>query len=148
MRSDTGTHQFSERTLRQVAADARRALVRHHFAADQAAIDRCGCVDHQPEQETAFGRQLWYFEAVVSDAGGHRTPLHGAIEYSIQYGLHELVDDGVFEVAEQRERFRKVYHSEPMRPSWRQPAHRWLATALIATSAAWLAYLLMHALTL
>ncbi len=49
------------------------------------------------------------------------------LEYSIQYGLHVLSDDGVFDSLAQRERFHSVYRRGHLSPSLWHPGHRWLA---------------------
>ena len=93
-----------------------------------------------------FGSQLWYFEGVGVDELDRRHPVFGVVEYSMQFGLNELLDDGVFTTEYQRERFRSRYEREIQRPNWRQPAHRFLAFGVIAISALWLGILLFRAL--
>jgi hypothetical protein len=66
------------------------------------------------------------------------------VEYSIQFGLHELVEDGVFDSEYQRERFRHLYEREVLRPSWRQPAHRWLLAGCFVVASIWIAFLLLR----
>ena len=75
-----------------------------------------------------------------------RHSVYGVVEYSLQYGLHELVEDGVFDSEHQRERFRHLYEREIHRPSWRHPAHRLLVGGMSAVASIWLAYLLVRTL--
>ena len=126
--------KFTEQVLRQVASDARRALLRGHYCIERSKIERFSCIDDQAESSTQFGRQLWYFEGVGVDEMDRRVLIYGAIEYSLQYGLHEMVEDGVFEVAQQRDRFQHVYRGHSHRPSWRDPAHRWLLLGVAITT--------------
>ncbi|WP_231612053.1 hypothetical protein [Novipirellula galeiformis] len=104
-------------------------------------------MDESCESEQAFGNQLWYFESIGIDDDRLRHNVFGVVEYSVQFGLHELVDDGVFESEPQRERFRHLYEREVHPPSWRQPAHRWLAIGLVAVTLIWLSYLLLRILS-
>ena len=62
MPSHISKQQYSEQTLRQVAADCRRSLQRGHFNVEQSRVERLRCVDDQTESDEPFGRQLWYFE--------------------------------------------------------------------------------------
>lgn len=132
MGTETQTRQFSQRTLRQVRMDAIRILIRSHFCPDESEVLNVFCVDDTLENAESFGRQLWYFEAIGVDMERMRHPTFGAIGYSIEYGMHEIEHDGVFETEQKRERFRQDYSFELARPAWRQPAHRWFLAGLIA----------------
>lgn len=136
MQPNTSETQFSEQTLQQIAADAQRALLRGRYCMERSRIERFHCIDNQPETDKQYGRQLWYFEGSGVDELDRRSRLFGAVEYSIQYGLHELVEDGVFEAPEQRDRFRHVYAGQRPRVSWRDPGNRLLRAILIAMVAA------------
>lgn len=146
MHPNTSDTKFSEQTLRQVAADARRALMRARYCVDRSTVERFACVDDQAETEAHFGRQLWFFEGLGVDELDRRLRVYGAIEYSVQFGLHEMVEDGVFEVVEQRNRFQHVYRGNGARPSWRHPAHRWLLVGTLATTAVFTLYVLVRLL--
>jgi hypothetical protein len=140
MHPNTSDHKFSEQTLKQVASDASRAMIRARYCLERSRIDRFACVDAQPETDLAFGRQLWFFEGMGVDELDRRMRVYGAIEYSLQYGLHELVEDGVFEVADQRDRFRHVYRGLGRQPSWKDPAHRWLMLGMVLSASLFVAY--------
>ena len=144
MHPNTSDNKFSEQLLRQVAADARRALLRARYCIERSRIERFMCVDEQEETDTQFGRQLWFFEGSGVDELDRRSQIYGALEYSLQYGLHEMVEDGVFEVAEQRHRFLNVYRSGSQRASWKHPAHRWLLAGVLAVTIAFSLFLLVR----
>ena len=146
MGAETRTQRFNEQTLRQVRLDCGRAMIRARFCPDNAEVLKLRCIDDRFETDDNFGNQLWYFEGFGLDDYDRRRSVFGAIEYSIQYGLHELVEDGVFDNEEQRDRFRCVYEREIQRPSYQQAAHRWLAFAVVTVAALWLAILLLKTL--
>ncbi len=146
MSADTRTVRFSEHTIRQVQADCARAMRRARFDPDQGEIVHMRCVDDRHESDECFGSQLWYFEGLGIDDEAHRHRVFGVVEYSVQYGLLELIEDGVFDSENQRERFRLLYEREMHPPSWRHPAHRMLAMGLIAVSSIWLGYLVLRAI--
>lgn len=145
MGADTRTRRFSEHTIRQVRQDCNRAMNRARFCPERSEVLQLRCIDDRPESESAFGNQLWYFEGLGVDEHDRRNSVFGVVEYSIQFGLHELVEDGVFDSEYQRERFRHLYERELVRPSWRQPAHRWLGAAFIAMAIISLAIYLVRA---
>ncbi len=146
MSAETRTRRFSERTIRQVRLDCNRAMVRARFCPDRSDVVQLRCIDDRPETEDTFGNQLWYFEGLGVDEQGRRHSIYGVVEYSLQFGLHDLVEDGVFDSEHQRERFRHLYEREVHPPTWRHPAHRWLAAGLVAVTAIWIAYLLTRSL--
>lgn len=148
MSSETPTDYFPERVIRQVRTDATRAVVRARYCVRQSEILDLRCVEESAEQEDSFGSQLWYFEGIGVDPQEVRHLVYGVIEYSIQFGHQELVDDGVFDSEHQRERFHNLYRHEQTQPSWRQPAHRWLIAAVLAVAAVFLAAWLMKSLLL
>ena len=139
--------RFSESTIRQVRLDSNRAMIRARFCPERSEILQLRCIDNRPETETEFGNQLWYFEGIGVDELDRRHTVYGVIEYSTQYGLNELVEDGVFTTENQREKFRSLYEREVQRPDWRQPAHRYLAAGVIVVSAAWLGMIWLRSLT-
>lgn len=146
MSARTRTRRFSERIIRQVRLDCNRAMTRAHFCPQRSEVVHLRCIDDRAETEQAFGTQLWYFEGVGVDQLDQRRGIYGVVEYSLQFGLHELAEDGVFDSEQQRERFRQLYEREFERPSWRQPAHLWLATAVIAVALITLAVQLFRTL--
>ena len=129
--------------MRQVRLDCSRALVRARFCPNRSEFDHLRCVDDHPESEDTFGHQLWYFEGTGVDESDRRHRVFGVVEYSLQFGLHEVVEDGVFDSEEQRERFRHLYEREVRRPVWSHPAHRWLLGGVLVIAAICLASLLL-----
>lgn len=146
MNTQTQVFRFSEATIRQVRLDCNRAMIRARFCPERSEILQLRCIDNRVETEAEFGNQLWYFEGVGVDELDRRHTVYGVVEYSTQYGLNELVEDGVFTSETQRERFRSLYEREVQRPDWRQPAHRMLIAGLIAVSCVWLGYLVIQAM--
>ena len=146
MSAETRTRRFTERTIRQVRLDCNRAMIRARFCPDRSDVIQLRCVDDHPESDQSFGHQLWYFEGLGVDEHDKRHSVFGVVEYSLQFGLHELVEDGVFDSEEQRERFRHLYDREVRRPLWSHPAHRWLAIGMVAIAVICLAYLMVRTL--
>ena len=147
MGADTRTRRFSEQVIRQVRLDCTRALIRARFCPDRSEVVHLRCMDDRQESELRFGNQLWYFEGVGVDDAARRQGVYGVVEYSVQFGLHELVEDGVFDSEYQRERFRHLYQRETQPHSWRHPAHRWLAAGVLVVTAITLAVVLFRMLT-
>lgn len=134
MGTRTRTRRFPERTIQQVRLDSGRAMARARFCPDRSDVAHLRCVDDRPESDAIFGNQLWYFEGIGVDEDDRRQSVFGVVEYSIQFGLHELVEDGVFDTEYERERVRQIYDGA-RRMVWSHPAHRWLAAALILVTA-------------
>jgi hypothetical protein len=144
MQPNTSDNQFSEQTLRQIAADARRALLRGRYCIERSQVERFRCVEDQPETDHAFGRQLWYFEGVGVDELDRRVRVYGAVEYALQFGLHELVEDGVFDAAEQRDRFRHIYQGSRVSLSWGTPIRLLALASLLGIAASLAAYMMLR----
>ncbi|NNE01284.1 MAG: hypothetical protein HKN47_28560 [Pirellulaceae bacterium] len=134
--------------MKQVRLDCDRAILRARYCGERSEVYRLRCVDDRQETELQFGNQLWYFEALGVDHAQHCQTVFGVVEYSTQFGLNELVEDAVYVSESQREKFRRLYEREVIRPSWQQPAHRWLVAGLIAVTSIWLLYLLLRTLSL
>jgi len=147
MRADTRTLRFSEQTIQQVRVDCNRAMTRARFCTDRSDVVQLRCVDDRPETEFDFGNQLWFFDGLGVDQMGHRHNVFGVVEYSLQFGMNELVEDGVFESEQQRERFRMLYKREVQKPSWREGANRWLIASILVTTLITLAYWLARVVT-
>lgn len=136
MSAEIRTVRFPERVMKQIRLDSHRAMVRGRFCPDRSEVLNLQCLDNRRETDHDFGTQLWYFEAVGVDEFERRLPLFGIVHYSIQYGLNEVVEDGVFESAVERERFHRIYRGESLGPTWNIPANRWLMVAFMLTTAA------------
>ncbi len=131
MSAETSTVRFPERVMRQIRLDAHRALVRARFCSDRSEVLNLRCVDNRRENETDFGAQLWYFDGFGVDEMDRRTPIFGVVEYSIQYELHELIEDGVFDNHSQRERFHYIYERDQLGPAWGMPLRSWIAVGVL-----------------
>lgn len=132
MEADTQEIQIPRKTLRQIRSDCQNAISDAHLAfADDSPV-RLYCVDHAPETLAAYGRQLWYFDGQAINEDGKQSSLFGVLEYRLEYGLHELIERGVFDSVEQRDRFHRVYtHGFLRDPLW-NTATLWLGAALVA----------------
>lgn len=147
MSAETKTGQFSERVVKQIRLDSTRAMVRARFCPERSEVMHLRCVDQRPESEQAYGGQLWFFEGIGVDDHESRQLVYGAMEYSVQFGLHELVEDAVFESEGERDRFQALYYQQSEAPSWRHPAHRWLLVGMICVAVVALSVLMMKKLT-
>jgi hypothetical protein len=145
--AETQTRRFSERTIRQVNLDCKRAMIRGRFCPDRSEVAQQRCVADQHERDEHFGSQLWYFEGWGVDLYDQGHAVFGVVEYSLQYGLHELVEDAVFESDDQRERFRQMYDQERVKATWDHPLHRWLALGVVLMAVFSLTYLMIVTLT-
>jgi len=135
MQPNTSQPHFSARTMGQVTNDARRAVLSANYIGQLSRISQPRCVDDQVETDQTFGRQLWYFEGEGATEEQRRVRLFGVLEYSIEFGLTELVEGGVFEQADQRERFRDIYFHHELPPTWSHPGHRWLLAGMALLAA-------------
>jgi len=145
--AETRTRRFSERTIRQVNLDCKRAMIRGRFCPDRSEVAQQRCVADQHEGDHSFGSQLWYFEGWGVDLYDQRHTVFGVVEYSLQYGLHELVEDAVFESEDQRTRYRQMYDDDKQKPTWHHPSHRWLALGVVLMAVISLTYLMIATLT-
>lgn len=131
MSAETQAIRVPEKIMRQIRSDSQAALLRARVCPPGSEIVQLRCVDYRHETDSDFGAQLWYFDAQGIGELNRKTPVFGVLEYSIQYGLHELVEDGVFDAAAQRDRFHSVYRRGHLSPSLWHPAHRWLAMGVM-----------------
>jgi hypothetical protein len=136
MSAETQTVQIPERIMRQIRTDSQNAILRARLCPSRSTITQLRCVDFRRETETEFGSQLWYFEGFGVDETNGRLPIFGALEYSLQFGLHIMVDDGVFDSLSQRDRFHSVYRRGQVRTSLWHPGHRWLAVGMMLVAVA------------
>jgi hypothetical protein len=136
MKAETQAIRIPEKIMRQIRSDCHNAILRAHLRPSEKDLVHLRCVDHRLETESAFGSQLWYFEGLVANADSQRVPLFGALEYSLQFGLHELADCGVFDSTDERQRFYSVYRQGHFTGSLRHPAHRWLAIGMLLVAIA------------
>jgi len=131
MSADTQAIQIPEKIMRQIRTDSQNSLLRARFCPTRSEIVQLRCVDYRSESDDQFGAQLWFFEGIGFDETKRKMPIFGALEYSVQFGLHELVDDGVFDSLTQRDRFHSAYRRGHARPSLWHPGHRWLVVGIM-----------------
>ncbi len=131
MSAETQAIRIPEKIMRQIRSDSQAALARARVCPTRSDLVQLRCVDYRQETDTEFGAQLWYFDAQGSNEPNRKTPVLGVLEYSIQFGIHELVDDGVFDSLAQRDRFHSVYRRGHLSPSLWHPAHRWLVLGMM-----------------
>jgi hypothetical protein len=136
MSAETQTVQIPEKIMRQIRTDSQNAVLRARLCPTRSVITQLRCVDFRRETDTEFGSQLWFFEGFGVDETNRRLPIFGGLEYSIQFGLHVMVDDGVFDSVAQRDRFQSVYQRGQVRSSLWHPGHRWLAFGMTLVAAA------------
>jgi len=148
LNAETRSQHFSDATIKQVRLDCRRAVERARFCSDRSDVFQIRCVDDRPETDSKYGNQLWFFEGRGVDLNDRVHNLYGVVEYSMQFGLSELVEDGVYDSETQREKFRSLYEREIVSPSWENPAHRWLAAGLIAVTSIFLIFLILSKLAI
>jgi hypothetical protein len=136
MSAETQAIQIPEKIMRQIRTDSQNSILRARLCPSRSEIFQLRCVDYRRESDDQFGSQLWYFEGFGVDESSRKLPIFGALEYSLQFGLHELVDDGVFESLSQRDRFHSVYRRGHVRTSMWHPAHRWLIVGMLLVALA------------
>lgn len=144
MSANVEKQTYSKRTIKQVQMDCMRALCRAGYCPENSDVYQIRCMDHLPESETEYGNQLWYFEGFGVDEFDGRQRVHGVVEYSVQFGLHEVIEDGVFDSEHQRERFRLLYDRVAHSVNWWHPGHRLLAAGLLLVASIWVAFLVVR----
>ncbi len=133
MPPETDPIQFPRQIWQTVSDLARRCLADNSFCPEQSRIENLRCVHFESEKEAAYGNQLWYFEAIGVDAKGRRHMLYGALSFSVQYGLLEIVRSEVCEEANQRQAlFAATTKPTPQGSAWDQAVTRfWVRTACL-----------------
>lgn len=132
MHSDLHEVRISEQAYRQVNLDAARAMTRQRFCPEQSDLMRLRCIDHRQETDHEYGHQLWFFEGRGVDSSGDPHIVYGVVEYQVEYGLTELVEDRVFQTTQERDRFRSLYECEVIKVDWRNVVLKLVAAGLMA----------------
>lgn len=143
MSAETQAIRIPEKIMRQIRSDSHAALLRARICPSSTDAVQLRCIEFRRESESEFGSQLWYFDAhgVFDNPSGDpqrsgKLPVYGVLEYSIQYGLHELAEDGVFDSVAERERYHSVYRRGHFVASLWHPMHRWLALGVLLVALA------------
>jgi hypothetical protein len=132
MPPETDPIQFPRQIWQTVSELARRCLADNAFCPEQSRIENLRCVHFESEKEAVYGRQLWYFEAIGVDVKGRRHMLYGALSFSVQYGLLELIRTEVCEEANQRQALFATNQPSPQISAWDQAVTRfWVRTACL-----------------
>lgn len=148
MTPDIDPIQFPRQTWQTVSDQARQCLVRREFCPEQSRIENLRCVHFEEENDSQFGKQLWYFEAIGIDPVGRRHMLYGALEFSVQFGLLEPSQTALFEEAEHRQRFLDAETRTTPLSVWHHYSTRfWVKTAclgIVVTAMMWVTILINH----
>ena len=88
--------QFSRQIWQAVSQQANGCLLRRDFCPEQSRVENLRCADFLQETEQSF--------AIGVDPVGRRHVLHGALEFSIQYGLLEPAQAAMFEDEDARDK--------------------------------------------
>lgn len=105
MTPDAPKIQFSRQIWQAVSEHAHSCLLRREFCPEQSRIENLRCVEFLEENDSTFGKQVWFFEGIGVDAMGRRHMLFGVLEFSIQFGLLEAATAALFEEEDMRERY-------------------------------------------
>lgn len=141
MHTESGILNLTNRVIQQVELDSLLALDKAKYSIEMSATYDLRCVDSRSETGSAYGRQLWFFEAVGTDSNLSESRLYGVLQYSMEYGLLELVEGHVFDCQRERVHFQRFYETGKRTDHWLHPANRWLLTGLATVGLIWLTYL-------
>lgn len=139
MKPDTSFHQFSREVWETVNDQAMNALLRKDFSQDDSRIESIRCVHLEEENDSDYGRQIWFFEASGVDATGQRHRLYGALDFSVQYGLLEPARVMLMSEPHHRQRFLQSVIRPAESQAWAYPSTKvWVrltvASVIILTS--------------
>lgn len=142
MTPDASFYQFSKEVWQLVNDQARQSLVRKEFSPDDARIDSVRCVHLDEENESNYGRQVWFFEAIAQDPIGRQHRLYGALDFTVQYGLLVPSRAMLLDEPQHRQRFlQSIVHPHESQV-WGNPFTKiWVRLTLasvIILSAIWL----------
>lgn len=142
MKPDTSFYQFSKEVWQVVNEQAMHALVRRDFCPDDSELESLRCVHLQEEDDSEFGRQIWFFEAAGIDPIGRRHRLYGALDFSVEYGLLEPTRTMLMDEPKHRQRFLDSVARPTESVVWSYPSTKvWVRLTLasvIILSAFWL----------
>jgi len=142
MYAETGSQQLSDRVIRQVELDSFLSLERAKYSLEMSEVTRLSCVSVRSESESQFGRQIWYFNAVGIDSGQRASSCFGVLQYSIEFGLLELVQGQVFDSDHERDLYLQFCETGKRTQTWWHPANRWLLGGLVSVGMIWILYLM------
>jgi hypothetical protein len=135
MTPETDKVQFSRQIWQAASEHALQCLERREFCPDRSRIENLRCEYLVEETDTAFGSQIWCFEAIGIDRSGRRQILHGVLEFSIQYGLMEPSQTGMFDDMKDRENFLKQEKTSRSEYAYSYVSTRfWVASAWLGVA--------------
>jgi len=142
MTPDASFYQFSKEVWQLVNDQARQSLLRKEFSPEDARIESIRCVHLEEEDETNYGRQVWFFEASAHDPIGRQHRLYGALDFSVQYGLLVPTRALLLDDPQNRQRFLQSIVHPFESQVWVNPSTKiWVRLTLasvIILSATWL----------
>jgi hypothetical protein len=145
MTPDASFYQFSKEVWQVVNDQAKQSLVRKEFSPEESRIESIRCVHLDEECESAFGRQIWFFEAAAADPVGRHQRLYGALDFSVEYGLLEPTRAMLMDEPHHRQRFLQSILQPRESQVWVNPSTKiWVRLTLasvIILSSIWLLYL-------
>lgn len=142
MKPDTSFYQFSKEVWQAVNHQAMHTLIRKEYSEENSQIESIRCVFLEEEQESDYGRQIWFFEAAGVDPVGRRHRLYGALDFAVQYGLLEPTRAMLSDEPNHRQRFLQSVTRPVDARVWVNPSTKiWVRLTLasvIILSAIWL----------
>lgn len=84
--------QFPRKTWQAVTEHALRELSFRETQETSSRIENLRPCHFEEETESRYGRQIWCFESMTQYSPSERKTECGALEFSMEYGLLELVD--------------------------------------------------------
>lgn len=141
MHLESSHPKLSDRYMRQIELDSLLAIDRAKYSLALSEITSLRCVDSKEESIGDFGRQLWFFESIGVHAKRGESSCFGVLQYSIEYGLLELVEGHVFDCQTERQHFKQFYETGRRTGHWLHPANRWLLAGTAMVGLIWSAYL-------
>ncbi|MFM8573667.1 MAG: hypothetical protein ACKOAU_18885 [Pirellula sp.] len=91
MRPQVEHIQFPKKTWQTVTEHALRELAFRESHNSASRIENLRPCDFAEETEDSYGRQIWCFESMTRLGSNERRVEFGVLEFSIEYGLIELV---------------------------------------------------------
>lgn len=133
---------FSQEVWETVHDHASRSLARREFCPDGSTIESIRCVHFAEESDSAYGRQVWFFEAAGVDPVGRKHRLYGALDFAVEYGLLEPARAMLMDEPQHRQRFLESI-TRPVRSQvWAHPSTKiWVRLTLASVfilSSIWL----------
>jgi hypothetical protein len=95
--------QFSKKTWQTVTGHALKELAFRESQDNNSRIENLRPFFFEEETEVNYGRQVWCFESMTRQNSRDRKIEYGVMEFSIEYGLIELIQCRWFPEEQHRE---------------------------------------------